>query len=199
MDIVAHGEEAYATGEGAILIAPEAGVEVPVPVADPGRECARRSRSVRGSLAPRALAARLGLLALGRRQRRPRRECGLVVDDDLGARAELGRVGRALARHQARDRRAEANADADLAEDGVEEHRDVLRAVHPALHDGPRGRALGVATRASRRSATADPRTRSAGRGRGRRPSCRRCPRARRSGRRSSSGRRRPRPARAWG
>ncbi len=35
MDIVHHGEEAYATGEGAILIAPEAGIEAEVPVADP--------------------------------------------------------------------------------------------------------------------------------------------------------------------
>jgi Amt family ammonium transporter len=36
MDIVQHGEEAYATGEGAILITAEAGVEAAVPVADPG-------------------------------------------------------------------------------------------------------------------------------------------------------------------
>jgi len=35
MDIVQHGEEAYASGEGAILITPEAGIEAPVPVADP--------------------------------------------------------------------------------------------------------------------------------------------------------------------
>ncbi len=35
MDIVHHGEEAYASGEGAILIAPEAGVESDVAVADP--------------------------------------------------------------------------------------------------------------------------------------------------------------------
>ena len=35
MDIVQHGEEAYATGEGAILVAPEAGIEAEVPVADP--------------------------------------------------------------------------------------------------------------------------------------------------------------------
>jgi Amt family ammonium transporter len=34
MDIVHHGEEAYATGEGAILITPEAGIEAEVPVAD---------------------------------------------------------------------------------------------------------------------------------------------------------------------
>jgi Amt family ammonium transporter len=34
MDIVQHGEEAYVTGEGAILVTPEAGVEEPVPVAD---------------------------------------------------------------------------------------------------------------------------------------------------------------------
>ena len=33
MDIVQHGEEAYATGEGAILITPEAGREGEVPVA----------------------------------------------------------------------------------------------------------------------------------------------------------------------
>jgi hypothetical protein len=32
---VHHGEEAYATGEGAILVAPEAGVEDEVPVANP--------------------------------------------------------------------------------------------------------------------------------------------------------------------
>jgi Amt family ammonium transporter len=36
MDVTAHGEEAYASGEGAILVTPEAGVEMPVPVADPG-------------------------------------------------------------------------------------------------------------------------------------------------------------------
>jgi len=35
MDIVQHGEEAYASGEGAILITPEAGIEAPVPVAGP--------------------------------------------------------------------------------------------------------------------------------------------------------------------
>jgi Amt family ammonium transporter len=35
MDVVHHGEEAYASGEGAILVTPEAGVEEPVPVADP--------------------------------------------------------------------------------------------------------------------------------------------------------------------
>jgi ammonium transporter, Amt family len=36
MDVVYHGEEAYASGEGAILVSPEAGIEEPVPVADPG-------------------------------------------------------------------------------------------------------------------------------------------------------------------
>ncbi len=36
MDVIQHGEEAYATGEGAILVTPEAGVEAPAPVADPG-------------------------------------------------------------------------------------------------------------------------------------------------------------------
>jgi ammonium transporter, Amt family len=35
MDVTQHGEEAYVTGEGAILIAPEAGVEADVPVAQP--------------------------------------------------------------------------------------------------------------------------------------------------------------------
>jgi ammonium transporter, Amt family len=35
LDVVSHGEEAYASGEGAILITPEAGIEEPVPVADP--------------------------------------------------------------------------------------------------------------------------------------------------------------------
>jgi Amt family ammonium transporter len=35
MDVVAHGEEAYATGEGAILIAPDGDGEVEVPVANP--------------------------------------------------------------------------------------------------------------------------------------------------------------------
>jgi ammonium transporter, Amt family len=34
MDLIHHGEEAYATGEGAILVTPEAGLEEPVPVAD---------------------------------------------------------------------------------------------------------------------------------------------------------------------
>jgi Amt family ammonium transporter len=33
MDVVHHGEEAYATGEGAILVTPEGGVEDEVPVA----------------------------------------------------------------------------------------------------------------------------------------------------------------------
>jgi ammonium transporter, Amt family len=36
MDTVQHGEEAYPTGEGAILVSPEAGIEEPVPVADSG-------------------------------------------------------------------------------------------------------------------------------------------------------------------
>jgi len=35
MDIVQHGEEAYPTGEGAILVTPEAGVEAKLPVANP--------------------------------------------------------------------------------------------------------------------------------------------------------------------
>ena len=35
MDTVAHGEEAYPTGEGAILVSPEAGMEAEVPVAQP--------------------------------------------------------------------------------------------------------------------------------------------------------------------
>jgi Amt family ammonium transporter len=35
MDVVQHGEEAYATGEGAILVAPEAGIEGEVAVANP--------------------------------------------------------------------------------------------------------------------------------------------------------------------
>ena len=35
MDVTQHGEEAYATGEGAILITPEGDVEPPVPVAQP--------------------------------------------------------------------------------------------------------------------------------------------------------------------
>jgi Amt family ammonium transporter len=35
MDIVQHGEDAYATGEGAILITPEGEIDAPVPVADP--------------------------------------------------------------------------------------------------------------------------------------------------------------------
>ena len=34
LDVVYHGEEAYPTGEGAILVSPEAGIEEPVPVAD---------------------------------------------------------------------------------------------------------------------------------------------------------------------
>jgi len=36
LDVTQHGEEAYVTGEGAILVTPEAGIEVPVPVAQPG-------------------------------------------------------------------------------------------------------------------------------------------------------------------
>jgi ammonium transporter, Amt family len=35
MDVTQHGEEAYVTGEGAILITPEAGFEAELPVADP--------------------------------------------------------------------------------------------------------------------------------------------------------------------
>jgi hypothetical protein len=35
MDIVQHGEEAYANGEGAILVSTEAGIEVQVAVAQP--------------------------------------------------------------------------------------------------------------------------------------------------------------------
>jgi ammonium transporter, Amt family len=35
MDVTQHGEEAYVTGEGAILITPEAGFEGERPVADP--------------------------------------------------------------------------------------------------------------------------------------------------------------------
>jgi ammonium transporter, Amt family len=34
LDVIYHGEEAYPTGEGAILVSPEAGIEEPVPVAD---------------------------------------------------------------------------------------------------------------------------------------------------------------------
>ena len=34
MDVIYHGEEAYPTGEGAILVSTESGVEPPVPVAD---------------------------------------------------------------------------------------------------------------------------------------------------------------------
>ncbi len=34
LDVTYHGEEAYASGEGAILVTPEAGIEEPVPVAD---------------------------------------------------------------------------------------------------------------------------------------------------------------------
>ena len=36
MDVTQHGEEAYVTGEGAILITPESGFDLEVPVADPG-------------------------------------------------------------------------------------------------------------------------------------------------------------------
>ena len=35
MDVVQHGEEAYVTGEGAILVVPETGGEVEKPVANP--------------------------------------------------------------------------------------------------------------------------------------------------------------------
>ncbi|MDX6698259.1 MAG: ammonium transporter, Amt family [Solirubrobacteraceae bacterium] len=35
MDVTQHGEEAYASGEGAILVTPEAGIDEPVPVAEP--------------------------------------------------------------------------------------------------------------------------------------------------------------------
>ncbi len=33
MDLIHHGEEAYASGEGAILVTPEDGATPPVPVA----------------------------------------------------------------------------------------------------------------------------------------------------------------------
>jgi Amt family ammonium transporter len=36
MDTVYHGEEAYPTGEGAILVMPEADLDEPVPVAQSG-------------------------------------------------------------------------------------------------------------------------------------------------------------------
>jgi hypothetical protein len=36
MDVNQHGEEAYVTGEGAILLLPEDGERAGVPVADPG-------------------------------------------------------------------------------------------------------------------------------------------------------------------
>ena len=35
MDVVHHGEEAYASGEGAILVSTEAEIREPVPVAQP--------------------------------------------------------------------------------------------------------------------------------------------------------------------
>jgi Amt family ammonium transporter len=35
MDVIQHGEEAYASGEGAILVSTEAGLDVPVAVAQP--------------------------------------------------------------------------------------------------------------------------------------------------------------------
>jgi ammonium transporter, Amt family len=36
MDVIQHGEEAYATGEGAILVVPETGAEAPLATAGPG-------------------------------------------------------------------------------------------------------------------------------------------------------------------
>jgi Amt family ammonium transporter len=36
MDVTQHGEEAYASGEGAILVTTEAGIDGPRPVAQPG-------------------------------------------------------------------------------------------------------------------------------------------------------------------
>jgi Amt family ammonium transporter len=36
MDFAFHGEEAYATGEGAILVLPQDGAEAGTPVKDPG-------------------------------------------------------------------------------------------------------------------------------------------------------------------
>jgi hypothetical protein len=35
MDVIEHGEEAYPSGEGAILVTPESGFEPDVPVAEP--------------------------------------------------------------------------------------------------------------------------------------------------------------------
>jgi hypothetical protein len=35
MDVVQHGEQAYASGEGAILVSTEAGLDGPVAVAQP--------------------------------------------------------------------------------------------------------------------------------------------------------------------
>src|SRR4051794_29600637 len=45
MDVVQHGEEAYAPGEGAILVAHEADGERPVPVAQPQGALHSRTRS----------------------------------------------------------------------------------------------------------------------------------------------------------
>ena len=36
LDVTYHGEEAYASGEGAILVTPQDALDAPVPVADPG-------------------------------------------------------------------------------------------------------------------------------------------------------------------
>ena len=35
LDVVEHGEEAYASGEGAILVMPDSGLQPPVPVGQP--------------------------------------------------------------------------------------------------------------------------------------------------------------------
>ena len=57
LDVTQHGEEAYATGEGAILITPEAGLEGEVAVARPRLSRPIDTRAVRRLLAPGAAAA----------------------------------------------------------------------------------------------------------------------------------------------
>jgi hypothetical protein len=63
MDVTQHGEEAYASGEGAILVTTEAGMDGPRPVAQPGVACRaerrvgrRRGRFVRPRRAPLSVA-----------------------------------------------------------------------------------------------------------------------------------------------
>ena len=74
MDIVAHGEEAYVTGEGAILISPEDGEEGDRPVKESGVARRRSRLSVSAASSP-STSARRECRPAPRRARRGRGSC----------------------------------------------------------------------------------------------------------------------------